>query len=250
LDEQAMASVQQWRFRPSSTRTANLALALPVRFSIPNADRWSVEHQHSRPVVTDPKRPIRSIIRPILSGYQQPDAGQCPAEPAGGGRVDMEMTVSSRGMVRDVSVRDATNVELRGAAVKAVEGWRFRPGRINGEPGNFHFAVTINCRGAATPPDRSAPPDAPVTQPSMESKVEPEYAQEARVAKVSGQVTIHLIVDATGRPANFVINDLLGWGLDFQAMQALLQWRFRPGLRGGKPVSTTARVEISFRLLQ
>jgi periplasmic protein TonB len=40
-----------------------------------------------------------------------------------------------------------------------------------------------------------------------------------------------------------------GLGLDQKASEAVEQWRFRPAQRAGKPVLTTARVEVHFHLL-
>jgi outer membrane biosynthesis protein TonB len=39
----------------------------------------------------------------------------------------------------------------------------------------------------------------------------------------------------------------LGLGLDEKAMQAVNQWRFKPGAKDGNPVSTRATIEVMFR---
>jgi protein TonB len=38
-------------------------------------------------------------------------------------------------------------------------------------------------------------------------------------------------------------------GLDQQAMAAVSQWRFKPGMKDGKPVPVYANVEVNFRLM-
>ncbi len=38
-------------------------------------------------------------------------------------------------------------------------------------------------------------------------------------------------------------------GLDEKAIEAVRQWRFKPGTRGGQPVPVHARVDVNFRLL-
>jgi outer membrane biosynthesis protein TonB len=38
-------------------------------------------------------------------------------------------------------------------------------------------------------------------------------------------------------------------GLDEQAIGAVMQWRFKPGTKDGKPVRVAAQVTVSFRLL-
>jgi TonB family protein len=38
-------------------------------------------------------------------------------------------------------------------------------------------------------------------------------------------------------------------GLDEMAIEAVRQWRFKPGQKNGKPVAVAATLEINFRLL-
>jgi TonB family protein len=41
----------------------------------------------------------------------------------------------------------------------------------------------------------------------------------------------------------------LGLGLDEKAMEAVKKWKFKPGLKDGKAVTTETQVEVNFRLL-
>jgi protein TonB len=88
-----------------------------------------------------------------------------------------------------------------------------------------------------------------VTAPSVLSKVEPEYSEEARKAKWQGTVVVSVVVDELGRPRNVKILRSLGLGLDQKAVEAVSQWRFKPGLKDGKPVPVFATIEVNFRLL-
>jgi outer membrane biosynthesis protein TonB len=38
-------------------------------------------------------------------------------------------------------------------------------------------------------------------------------------------------------------------GLDEKAIEAVQQWRFKPGYKDGRPVPVMANVEVNFRLL-
>jgi periplasmic protein TonB len=88
-----------------------------------------------------------------------------------------------------------------------------------------------------------------VSAPILVAKVEPEYSEEARKAKYSGTVLLSIVVGVDGLPRNVHVVRPLGLGLDEKAIEAVMKWRFRPGMKGGKPVPTAAQVEVNFRLL-
>ena len=88
-----------------------------------------------------------------------------------------------------------------------------------------------------------------VSAPSVLSKVEPEYSEEARKAKWQGTVVLQLVVDDQGRPQNLKILRSLGLGLDQKAIEAVEKWRFKPGMKDGKAVPVMATIEVNFRLL-
>ena len=92
-------------------------------------------------------------------------------------------------------------------------------------------------------------PGGDVSTPVLINKVEPEYSEEARKAKYSGSVLLQIIVDVNGIPRDIKVIRPLGLGLDEKAVEAVSHWRFRPGLKGGKPVPVQANIEVSFRLL-
>jgi len=88
-----------------------------------------------------------------------------------------------------------------------------------------------------------------VTQPVLLWKIEPEYTDEARRAKIQGTVVLHIEVDTLGQAQNITVRQSLGLGLDQRAIEAVRRWRFRPGYRNGKPWVTAAMVQVNFRLL-
>ena len=88
-----------------------------------------------------------------------------------------------------------------------------------------------------------------VTPPQLVYKVEPEFSAEARKAKHQGRVFLSIEVDSGGAVRNVRVLQSLGLGLDEKAIEAVLRWRFRPGLFDGKPVATEATVEVNFQLL-
>ena len=88
-----------------------------------------------------------------------------------------------------------------------------------------------------------------VSAPTLLSKVEPEYSEEARKAKYQGVVLLYVEVDPSGKAVNIRVLHSLGLGLDQKAMEAVKKWRFKPGLKDGRPVTVQAQIEVNFRLL-
>jgi len=88
-----------------------------------------------------------------------------------------------------------------------------------------------------------------LTSPVLLYKVEPEFSEEARKAKHQGVVVLYGEVDTNGTLRNIRVLQGLGLGLDDKAIQAVKQWRFRPGYRDGKPVVAAATIEVNFHLL-
>jgi TonB family protein len=88
-----------------------------------------------------------------------------------------------------------------------------------------------------------------VTAPALLYKVEPEYSEEARKAKYQGTVLLYVQVDPSGKAVNIRVLHSLGLGLDEKAMEAVKKWKFKPGVKDGKPVTVEAQIEVNFRLL-
>ena len=88
-----------------------------------------------------------------------------------------------------------------------------------------------------------------VTAPSLLHKIEPEYSEEARKAKYQGTVLLYIEVDSNGKATNIKVARSLGLGLDEKAIDAVKQWKFKPGYKDGKPVTVAATIEVNFRLL-
>lgn len=80
-------------------------------------------------------------------------------------------------------------------------------------------------------------------------KPEPEYSDEARRARLSGEVLVQLIIDENGRTRDFKVVRSLGLGLDEEALKAVKKWRFKPAMKDGKPVAIAGEVHVGFHLL-
>ena len=88
-----------------------------------------------------------------------------------------------------------------------------------------------------------------VSAPQLVHKVDPEYSEAARKSKFQGVVVLSVVVQKDGTVRDIRVIRSLGLGLDEKAIEAVKQWRFRPGERGGQAVDVMASVEVIFRLL-
>jgi protein TonB len=87
-----------------------------------------------------------------------------------------------------------------------------------------------------------------ISAPQPLSTPDPEYTEQARIAKTQGTCILWLIVDDQGRPRDIRVVRGLGMGLDAKAIEAVKQWRFQPSMKDGRPVSVQISVEVGFKL--
>ncbi len=87
-----------------------------------------------------------------------------------------------------------------------------------------------------------------VSAPVVIYSVEPEFSEEARKAKVAGNVLVAIIVDANGHPQNVRVIRGIGMGLDEKAVEAVRQYRFKPAMMGGKPVAVEVNFDVNFQI--
>ncbi|MFZ0307869.1 MAG: energy transducer TonB [Candidatus Sulfotelmatobacter sp.] len=79
-------------------------------------------------------------------------------------------------------------------------------------------------------------------------KPQPVYSDEARSLKLEGEVLLEVMFTANGTlHVNRVVRGL-GHGLDEAAMAAANKMRFKPALRYGQPVDSTAVVHVVFQM--
>jgi TonB family protein len=91
-------------------------------------------------------------------------------------------------------------------------------------------------------------PGSGIEPPTLVREVKPIYTDDARRARVTGDVVLEIVVRADGAVGEVRVLDGLGHGLDQRAVDAVRQWRFRPARRFGQPVDVLVEVAVEFRL--
>ena len=124
-------------------------------------------------------------------------------------------------------------------------------GPNTGRGGDGDSAGSGEGNGASTGVGDGVYPLGPgVTTPVPIQQVKPQYTANAMRAKVQGSVWLDCIVLPDGSVGTVRVTRSLDrqFGLDEEALAAAKQWRFKPGMAGGRPVAVAISIELTFTL--
>lgn len=85
-------------------------------------------------------------------------------------------------------------------------------------------------------------------RPEAVAQVPPQYPSELRKAKVEGVVTVAFVLNEEGRVEDPRVENSSRVEFEKPALDAIKKWRFRPGMKEGKPVRSFVRIPIRFRV--
>ena len=117
-------------------------------------------------------------------------------------------------------------------------------GGVGGDRGGFGRGrgSESGCCGGPYSPGSGVSMPRPIYAP------EPEFSDEARIAKFQGEVTLLVTIGIDGRARNLTVVRSLGMGLDQKAMDAVRTWRFDPAKKDGRPVAVQMNIIVNFHL--
>jgi len=87
-----------------------------------------------------------------------------------------------------------------------------------------------------------------VKAPVLVTKIEPLYTDLARRARIQGIVILEAVIDRNGNVTEARVLKGLPMGLDQSALNAIRQWRFKPGTLNGQAVPVYYNLTINFQL--
>jgi TonB family protein len=87
-----------------------------------------------------------------------------------------------------------------------------------------------------------------VKAPVLVSKVEPQYPEEARKARISGIVIVECLIDKSGDVTDVNVLKPLPFGLDQAAVEAVKRWKFKPAVMNGEAVNVVFNLTVNFKL--
>lgn len=83
-------------------------------------------------------------------------------------------------------------------------------------------------------------------KPRVVFQASPRQPAELRGKKIEGSVVVIFVVDATGKVTNARVEKSNHPAFDKPALEAIRQWKFEPGLRGGTRVNCSMRQPFRF----
>jgi RNA polymerase sigma factor (sigma-70 family) len=84
--------------------------------------------------------------------------------------------------------------------------------------------------------------------PAAIAQARPTYPVDMRRAGITGNVTVSITIDANGEVSEAVATNSSRSEFEEAAVEAVKQWKFRPGQKDGQPVATQMDVPIVFAL--
>ena len=147
-------------------------------------------------------------------------------------------------------------------SIDAVKRSQFQPGTLNGKPVPVLVHVNVAFRIHEEPavprlalPYREGFAGSGPARPRQYDKppvpihfANPEFSEEARRNKIQGTVFVSVLVNEEGIPIDPRLEKGLGHGLDEKALEAALEYRFKPSTRDGAPVEARITIEMNFHL--
>ena len=89
-----------------------------------------------------------------------------------------------------------------------------------------------------------------VSLPQVVRQVQARYTTEAMAQMIEGDVLLDVVVLADGKVGEVQVKQSLDavYGLDAEAVKAMKQWEFKPGMKDGKAVAVRVDVKMRFTL--
>ena len=93
-------------------------------------------------------------------------------------------------------------------------------------------------------------PGKDVSLPVVVKEGKPEYTREAMQKGIQGSVFMAVVVQADGNVGDVRVTESLDaeYGLDNQAVAAMKEWKFKPGMKEGKAVAVEVTIQMTFTL--
>jgi TonB family protein len=180
------------------------------------------------------------------------------------GKARLALRIDPVGRLDDALVIAYSEREFADAAMLAVSQWRFKAGRVNGEPAfglievTFEFDVNKPLANARIGPQdetyfgadkyqyEAVSPGQLDQPPTPTHTVNPTYPRDWAQRGLTGSVVVDFYIDEQGRVRMPEIVSADQPELAWIVLPAIVKWHFAPPIRKGQPVLVKAEQTFAF----
>jgi len=236
------AAGSRWSF-PASIAVHALVLALGLGASLPVIQAVRVDPRASIGFVLSIPEPPAPAAPPAPAGGGggAAGAGAPEAAPAAIPRADeppiLEEAAGDFAQVFGLGAASGDGGGLPGGSGSGGDGPGGGPGDgpglpgVSGEPGGGPLV-----------------PTADMVLPVLLRRVEPEYPEAARVARLPGQVVLTAVIERDGGVGEVEVLQSTNRLFEAPAAEAVRRWAYRPARLDGRPVAVYFTVVVRFEL--
>ena len=208
----------------------------------------AVSQDAPRPLIQIPPSLVPALLLRKVAPVYPPLARAARIQ----GTVVLSIVINKEGEIVDTRLVSGHPM-LAPAAIEAVKQWKYTPRSSADKAVEVETIVRLDFRLADGPVTRSLPSrvsqrlrvSAGVAQGLIASRVEPVYPDDAKAKNIEGTVMLNVDIDQEG---NVERVELVSGHpmLAPAAMDAVLQWKYRPFVLRGEavPVETTEQVKF------
>ena len=264
----AVDAVERWRFHPAKKdgKPTAVSITIPILFSVegePSSSRgWTI----TRPKKWPPNFPesMQWDKAPALLTFNPPVYPRDALLGKIKGKVRVQFLIDPLGDVAAAKVMDAPSAEIGAAAVAAVETFKFKPARRNGQPCGAVLTMDFDF-------NTSRSSSAPFTSESSRvlgllrkesdkivNSTELDREPRALLTKMplaplvhrksqeAGMARIEFILSRRGTVELAHVLEATSPEYGYAAIQAMSEWQFEPPRRDGKVVDTRLILPLIF----
>jgi TonB family protein len=183
---------------------------------------------------------------PSLNTYVVPKYTEAACAVHWRGAILARIDIDDAGTPKSVTLMSSPGFGIDQAVSDALQGWRFSPATNGGRPVPTSSIIEFDF---GHPRKTNAAADTNVgklSAPTVVVKTAPAFPMGAPARTQQGPVVLRIVVDEQGGPCNIRVGRSIGRAWDERAIQAVQNWRFRPGTMDGHPIAMEATVAISF----
>lgn len=262
FDEAAVEAVLKWQFKPAlkDGKPVPAKMRVPILFKL---DDWSERRAFEIQTNGDPSKlpaDLRFDTAPEMKSVHLPVYPYALRRDKVQGKARAGIVIAPSGRVANVHVLEASHPEFGRALQASLEGFRFVPAKLHGQPVQSIMTFSQDFNGL-TPVDspgddmlsleKRSPEkilqltdlDAPL-QPR--SRRAPRFPFDVPEGVVAGEAIIECLIDRTGRVRLPRIKSATHESFGYAAVQAATSWWFDPPLVKGKPAVVRAQIPFVF----